>query len=72
MVNDTDQCVFNKMVEGTQCTASFHVDDIFLTHVSEQVRERMVSAFLKVELDERTVIYMYIERGSGADQASCL
>ena len=42
-VNETDQCVFNKMLNGTQCTASFHVDDIFLTHQSERVLEEVAS-----------------------------
>ena len=26
--NDYDECLFNKMVNGVQCTIAFHVDDL--------------------------------------------
>lgn len=34
-VNPTDVCVFNKTVSGTQSTVAFHVDDLFISHASE-------------------------------------
>ena len=30
-VNDYDECTFNKMVDGVQCTVQFHVDDLCLS-----------------------------------------
>ena len=27
-VNNYDECTFNKMVDGVQCTVQFHVDDL--------------------------------------------
>jgi hypothetical protein len=36
-MNPYDACVWNKMIEGKQCTICFHVDDCKISHVSEKV-----------------------------------
>jgi hypothetical protein len=35
--NPYDSCVVNKMVDGKQCTAIWHVDDIKISHVDQSV-----------------------------------
>jgi hypothetical protein len=34
-INPYDWCVANKMIDGTQCTVLWHVDDMKISHVSE-------------------------------------
>jgi hypothetical protein len=36
-VNPYDLCVVNKMIDGKQCTAIWHVDDIKISHVDQSV-----------------------------------
>ncbi len=36
-LNPYDSCVANKVIDGAQCTVLWHVDDIKISHVSEQV-----------------------------------
>lgn len=42
-LNPYDQCVANKMIEGTQCTVVWHVDDIKISHVSPEVVTGVIS-----------------------------
>lgn len=44
VVNPDDDCVFNTIVDGKQCTVSFHVDDLLLSHVSDGSIEKVVVA----------------------------
>jgi hypothetical protein len=37
VVNDYDECTFNKMIDGKQCTIQFHVDDLKISHVKQSV-----------------------------------
>jgi hypothetical protein len=34
--NPYDSCVVNKVIDGKQCTIIWHVDDLMLTHVSQE------------------------------------
>ena len=34
-MNDYDECTFNKMINGKQCTIQFHVDDLKLSHLQQ-------------------------------------
>jgi Reverse transcriptase (RNA-dependent DNA polymerase) len=45
--NPYDKCVVNKMVNGKQCTIIWHVDDLMLTHVNQEVLEHIVSELSK-------------------------
>jgi hypothetical protein len=38
-LNPYDSCVANKMVDGKQCTILWHVDDLKISHVSQEVIE---------------------------------
>jgi hypothetical protein len=41
-LNPYDNCVANKLVDGKQCTVLWHVDDLKMSHVSDQVLEDLV------------------------------
>jgi hypothetical protein len=43
VANPYDPCVINKMVDGKQCTVLYHVDDLKLSHVSQDVIEGVLS-----------------------------
>ena len=45
--NPDDLCVFNKDVNGKQCTVVLHVDDIKVSHVEEAVVRGVVAKFEK-------------------------
>jgi hypothetical protein len=42
IINDYDECTFNKMVNGKQLTVQFHVDDLKISHMEENVIRDMV------------------------------
>jgi hypothetical protein len=48
VINPYDECVANKMVNGTQCTVLWHVDDLKISHIMSTV----VDDILRM-LDER-------------------
>jgi len=37
IVNPYDRCVANKIIDGKQCTVLWHVDDIKISHVNENI-----------------------------------
>ena len=37
--NPLDKCVFNKVVDGVQCTMCWHVDDLLITCESDAIIE---------------------------------
>ena len=37
VLNPYDKCVANKMIDGSQCTIVWHVDDLKISHVSPDV-----------------------------------
>ena len=43
-MNDYDECTFNKMVNGTQITIQFHVDDLKISHVSQTAIDDVIDA----------------------------
>jgi hypothetical protein len=47
-MNPYEPCCWNKMVEGKQCTAVFHVDDMKISHVSEAVVTEIIELLKKV------------------------
>ena len=43
-VNPYDWCVVNKYINGKQCTIGWHVDDLKISHVEEEVVEGIITA----------------------------
>ena len=41
-VNDYDQCIANKTINGRQCTIIWHVDDLKISHVDKKVVEDVI------------------------------
>jgi hypothetical protein len=41
-INPYDWCVANKMIDGKQCTVLWHVDDLKISHVSEDVNTDVI------------------------------
>jgi hypothetical protein len=72
--NPDDLCVFNKDVNGKQCTVVLHVDDIKISHVEEKVVRGVVADLEKTygEMELRTgdvleycgITIDYSEKGS--------
>jgi hypothetical protein len=52
--NDHDPCVFNKMMNGSQVTVAFHVDDLLVTSVSDDNIDYVIKC-LKENFTEITV-----------------
>jgi hypothetical protein len=46
-VNDYDQCVMNKTINGRQCTIIWHVDDLKISHVNKEVVEDIIEMLNK-------------------------
>jgi hypothetical protein len=46
-MNPYDECVVNKIINGKQCTMVWHVDDLKISHVEEQVTQEIVSLLQK-------------------------
>jgi hypothetical protein len=46
-VNTYDPCVVNKTINGKQCTALWHVDDIKMSHVEQDVLESIITKLSK-------------------------
>jgi hypothetical protein len=42
VLNPYDNCVANKTIEGTQCTILWHVDDLKLSHVKQEVLDGII------------------------------
>ena len=41
-INPYDSCVANKMINGKQCTIVWHVNDLKISHVSEEVVDNVI------------------------------
>ena len=41
--NPYDPCVWNKIIDGKQCTICFHVDDCKIPHVKSKVNDNMIA-----------------------------
>jgi hypothetical protein len=42
-LNPYDRCIANKMIDGKQCTILWHVDDLKISHVNDEVIENVIS-----------------------------
>jgi len=47
-LNPYDKCVANKIIDGSQCTVLWHVDDLKLSHLKEKVLDMIIA-----KLEER-------------------
>jgi hypothetical protein len=50
IMNPYDPCVWNKIINGKQCTICFHVDDCKISHVSVEVLDNII-AWLREEYE---------------------
>ena len=41
-INEYDQCMANKTINGRQCTVVWHVDDLKISHVDKKVVEDII------------------------------
>ncbi len=41
-INPYDACVWNKQIDGKQCTICFHIDNCKIFHVSKTVVDRII------------------------------
>ena len=41
--NKYDECTFNKMLNGYQCTIQVHVDDLKLSHVQQEELNKIIN-----------------------------
>ena len=64
-VNPYDPCVANKMVEGSQFTVVWHVDDLKLSHKNPRVVTKMINHLRKLyeRLPNGEVKKMSVQRG---------
>ena len=46
-LNNHDQCVANKMIEGSQCTIVWCVNDNKISHVNSQVVDQIIAEIEK-------------------------
>ena len=46
--NGYDECTFNKMINGSQCTIQVHVDDLKLSHVDQEELDKIIDALNEV------------------------
>ena len=46
-LNDHDKCVANKVIEGTQCTIVWYVDDNKISHVNSKVVDQIIAEIEK-------------------------
>ena len=42
-LNQYDQCVANKMIDGKPCTVVWHVDDLKISHVSKEEIKQIIT-----------------------------
>ena len=66
--NEFDECTFNKMINGYQCTIHVHVDDLKLSHVQQDELNKIINELNEVfgsDGDMLTVSNKKIHDGSG-------
>jgi hypothetical protein len=75
--NPYDPCVMNRMIQGSQCTIAWHVDDLKISHKSKNVVERMLKRLTDIYGDlsitrgnKHTFVGMDLEFGKGELQVS--
>jgi hypothetical protein len=55
-LNPYDQCIANKMIDGKQCTILWHVDDLKISHVKDEVLENVISTLSERYRKEATLV----------------
>ena len=55
-LNPYDSCVANKYVDGQQCTITWHVDDLKISHVDEQVVRSIIQKFRIILVNTRNLV----------------
>ena len=55
-LNPYDSCVANKYVDGQQCTITWHVDDLKISHVDEQVVRSILKKFRIILVNTRNSV----------------
>ena len=66
VVNPYDPCVANKMVNGKQLTAVWHVDDLKISHVDSKVVDQMID-WLKRKYEDKEIGIIKPSRGKVHD-----
>ena len=46
-INPYDKCIANKIINGNQCTISWHVDDCLVSHNDQKVLDDMAQIMIK-------------------------
>ena len=44
--NDYDECTFNKMINGYQCTIQVHVDDLKLSYIQQDELNKIINQLI--------------------------
>ena len=63
--NGYDECTFNKMINGYQCTIQVHVDDLKLSYLYQDELNKIIGALNEVfgsDGDLLTVLYGKIHK----------
>jgi hypothetical protein len=60
-INPYDQCVVNKMINGEQCTIIWHVDDLKLSHIKQEVLDDIAS---KLNAEYGKEVALTVHRGT--------
>ena len=47
-MNDYDECSFNKMKDGVQCTIQFHMDNLKLSYLHQSVLDNIIDELNKI------------------------
>ena len=58
-INPYDSCVANKDIDGQQCTITWHVDDLKISHVEEQVVRSIIQK-IQDNLGQHSELSMHI------------
>jgi hypothetical protein len=58
-VNPYDSCVVNKTIDGKQCTILWHVDDLKLSHVKQEILEDIAEKINAKYGQEQTPIVIH-------------
>jgi hypothetical protein len=62
-INPHDRCVVNKMIDGEQCTIIWHVDDLKLSHIKQEVLDNIASK-LNAQYGMEVVVTVHHKRNS--------
>jgi hypothetical protein len=57
-INPYNRCVVNKMIDGEQCTIIWHVDDLKLSHIKQEVLDNIASK-LNAEYGKEAVLTVH-------------